>query len=124
MTVSEIELRRHHRRARNAPVADWAALGAEQGAEDALAGFSGISLFDAQTVQAAQRQRMADRRRRLTDAGISEDRICAWWAAYTTTFTGRLAELRARSIPRAPAQPAGPALLRTLQEDRGEADLN
>jgi hypothetical protein len=94
--MTDHELRRHHRRARKAPIAEWKALGVEHAKEDALACFSGVTLSDKETVQALQRQRMADRRRRLVDAGVSKDRIAAWLNAHTLAFAKRLGELRAR----------------------------
>ncbi|WOH78262.1 hypothetical protein RX327_20050 [Bradyrhizobium sp. BEA-2-5] len=93
---SDLDLRRHHRRARKAPVAAFTALGREHAAEDALAVFSGLTLADRVLVHALQRQRMADRCRRLTDAGISEDRIAAWVSAHAVAFAARVREIAVR----------------------------
>lgn len=93
---TDAELRRHHRRARNAPIEDWHALGIEHGREDALACYAGLSLSNQATVHNLQRQRMADRRRRFETAGISEERIAAWLEAHTITFARHMAEISRR----------------------------
>jgi hypothetical protein len=94
--ISALELRRHHRRARKASIKDYGALGVEHANEDALAFFAGLTLSDADAVEAFQRQRMADRTRRFIEAGVSQDRINAWLLSHQTTFIERLAELKRR----------------------------
>src|SRR5579871_5152831 len=95
--ITPIELRRHHRRARMASLEDYVALGVEQGREDALAVFAGLTLFDADVVSALQQQRMNDRTRRFTEAGVSQDRIDAWRASHDRTLAARLRKIKKRS---------------------------
>jgi hypothetical protein len=98
--LTDIQIKRAHRRARKAPISDWCTLGAEQGREDALACFVGMSSHDAATVHALQRQRMADRVRRFSEAGISEDRVAAYLDSHTAAFANHFGEVVRRGQPR------------------------
>lgn len=96
--ITDLELRRHHRRARTAALTAFEDLGREHAAEDALTVFSGLTLVDVELVHALQHRRMAERRRRMLDAGISDDRIAAWLAAHAAAFAERLGVISARSV--------------------------
>src|SRR5258706_13805525 len=81
--MTEAELAAHHEAARNASIADWLALGEEQGREDALASIVALTVSGRRAARLAGKKRMRDRTGRLRHAGISEDRITAWLDAHT-----------------------------------------
>lgn len=87
----------HHAAARKASVADWLALGEEQGREDALASVAAMTVLGRRAARLAEKKRMRDRIGRLRHAGISEDRISAWLDAHTAAFVKHVGEITRRS---------------------------
>ncbi|MBI5260257.1 MAG: hypothetical protein HY852_00380 [Bradyrhizobium sp.] len=98
--MTEEELAAHHEAARNAPVADWIALGEEMGKEDALAAVVTMTLKGQRAARKLGAQTVRRRVRNLRHASISEDRISAWLDAHTSAYVRQLAE-----IPRKSSQP-------------------
>jgi hypothetical protein len=90
------ELEAHHAAARRASVADWLALGEEQGKQDALACLAVMTTKGPRAAQKLGKQRVRDRVGNLRQANVSEDRIAAWQAAHTRAFVEHLGTITER----------------------------
>jgi hypothetical protein len=96
--MTEAELAAHHEAARNASVADWLALGQEQGKEDALACLALMTAKGRRAAEKLGKQQVRDRIGNMRQAGVSEDPIAAWLDAHTATFVKHVDEITRRKI--------------------------